>query len=73
MRKFVESHPKYQQDSVISDEIAYDLMIACKNIGEGIIPCPEILGSVTISRYFICINSLFIDTILYSLKIIILF
>ncbi|KAL7567602.1 hypothetical protein ACA910_000199 [Epithemia clementina (nom. ined.)] len=48
MRNFVLSHPKYNRDSVISDEIAYDLMIACKEIGEGKRHVPEILGDVVI-------------------------
>lgn len=35
LRKFVREHPDYKGDSVVSDSIAYDLMIACKEIGEG--------------------------------------
>eukprot|EP00588_Corethron_pennatum_P017717 CAMPEP_0194304804 /NCGR_PEP_ID=MMETSP0171-20130528/2425_1 /TAXON_ID=218684 /ORGANISM="Corethron pennatum, Strain L29A3" /LENGTH=821 /DNA_ID=CAMNT_0039056163 /DNA_START=130 /DNA_END=2591 /DNA_ORIENTATION=- len=35
MRKFVQSHPAYKFDSVVSEEIAHDLMVACKEIGEG--------------------------------------
>lgn len=50
MRKFVTSHPAYRHDSVVSEEIAYDLMVACKDIGEGVIDCPELLGDVKISR-----------------------
>jgi len=44
MRKFVRRHPAYKQDSVVTDEIAYDLMIACKEIGEGKLHVPELLG-----------------------------
>jgi len=50
MRKFVTSHPKYRKDSVVSEEIAYDLMIACKEIGEGTRACPELLGDVKITK-----------------------
>jgi len=50
MRKYVQSHPAYKHDSVISDEIAHDLMIACKDFGEGKLRIPELLGSVTIDR-----------------------
>jgi glutamate--cysteine ligase catalytic subunit len=50
IRQFVQSHPDYKHDSVVSPSIAYDLMIACKEIGEGERPCPEILGDVKISR-----------------------
>lgn len=48
MRNFVRSHPSYKGDSVVSDEIAYDLMIACKEIGEGKLHVPELLGNVRI-------------------------
>jgi hypothetical protein len=51
IREFVQSHPDYRHDSVISDSIAYDLMIACKQIGEGERPCPELYGSAKITRY----------------------
>ncbi|CAN0571045.1 unnamed protein product, partial [Laminaria digitata] len=33
LRDFVTSHPDYKQDSVVTDEIAYDLVIACQDIG----------------------------------------
>jgi len=48
MRNFVRSHPEYQQDSVVSQGIAYDLMEACDEIGRGIRQCPEILGDIKI-------------------------
>lgn len=48
MRNFVRSHPAYKEDSVVSDEIAYDLMMACKDIGEGKLHVPELLGNVKI-------------------------
>lgn len=50
MRSFVRSHPSYRMDSVISSDIAYDLLIACKDIGEGSIACPEVMGDVVIER-----------------------
>jgi glutamate--cysteine ligase catalytic subunit len=50
MRDFVTKHPAYNKDSVISHEVAYDLLVACKEIGEGVRPCPEILGDVEIDR-----------------------
>jgi len=46
MRKFVAKHPAYKNDSVISEEIAYDLMVACKQIGEGTRHEPELLGDL---------------------------
>ena len=48
MRKFVRGHPAYKKDSVVSSEIAYDLMIACKEIGEGQRHVPELLGDFRI-------------------------
>ena len=47
-RRFVRNHPSYKGDSVVSQEIAYDLMIACKEIGEGKRHEPELLGDFTI-------------------------
>ena len=48
MRNFVRSHPSYKNDSVVNDEIAYDLMKACKDIGEGKLQVPELLGKIMI-------------------------
>lgn len=48
MRNFVRNHPAYKNDSVVSDEIAYDLMIACRDIGLGRLHVPELLGDVAI-------------------------
>jgi glutamate--cysteine ligase catalytic subunit len=48
MRNFVQKHPEYKQDSVVSQSIAYDLMKACDEIGRGVRKCPEILGDVDI-------------------------
>lgn len=44
MRTFVRNHPQYQRDSVVTDEIAYDLMVACRDIGLGKLHVPELLG-----------------------------
>jgi len=48
IRNFIRSHKSYQGDSVVSDEIAHDLMVACKEIGEGTRHVPEILGDIRI-------------------------
>jgi glutamate--cysteine ligase catalytic subunit len=48
MRHFVRNHPAYNGDSVVNDEIAYDLMIACRDIGEGKLHVPELLGNIEI-------------------------
>lgn len=48
IRNFVKSHKAYNHDSVVTEEIAYDLMVACKQIGEGILHVPELLGDMKI-------------------------
>jgi glutamate--cysteine ligase catalytic subunit len=48
MRSYVRSHPAYRNDSVVTDEIAYDLMMACRDIGQGNLHIPELLGNVMI-------------------------
>jgi glutamate--cysteine ligase catalytic subunit len=48
IRNFVRSHPAYKFDSYVSDEIAYDLLVACREIGEGQRLVPDLLGDVTI-------------------------
>jgi glutamate--cysteine ligase catalytic subunit len=50
MREYVMNHPSYKKDSIITQEIAYDLAVTCKNIGEGAVHCPELLGDVIIDR-----------------------
>jgi glutamate--cysteine ligase catalytic subunit len=50
MRNFVRSHPSYKNDSVVSDDIAYDLMVACKDIGEGTRLEPTLLGDLTFEQ-----------------------
>lgn len=48
MRNFVRNHPAYKGDSVVTDEIAYDLLKACRDIGEGKLHIPELLGKIRI-------------------------
>eukprot|EP00534_Pseudo-nitzschia_fraudulenta_P007949 CAMPEP_0201144766 /NCGR_PEP_ID=MMETSP0851-20130426/6512_1 /ASSEMBLY_ACC=CAM_ASM_000631 /TAXON_ID=183588 /ORGANISM="Pseudo-nitzschia fraudulenta, Strain WWA7" /LENGTH=927 /DNA_ID=CAMNT_0047419663 /DNA_START=232 /DNA_END=3015 /DNA_ORIENTATION=- len=50
LRNFVRSHPDYKNDSVVSETIAFDLLVACKDIGEGKLHVPEILGDVHIKE-----------------------
>jgi glutamate--cysteine ligase catalytic subunit len=51
MRKFVQEHPSYRQDSVIPPDLAYDLMMECNEIGLGARPCPDVLGNFSVERY----------------------
>merc|ERR1719503_29169 len=46
MRQFVTSHPTYKKDSKVPTEAAYDLMVACAEIGEGRRRCPELHGDI---------------------------
>ena len=48
LREFVTAHPSYKQDSVISEEINYDLL---KRIGRlATEPCPKLHGSIQGSK-----------------------
>ena len=46
MREFVVTHPDYQQDSVVSDLICYDLMSTCNKIANGELNCPNLIGKI---------------------------
>ncbi|XP_050689699.1 glutamate--cysteine ligase catalytic subunit-like [Eriocheir sinensis] len=46
MRNFVTTHPEYKQDSVVSDGITYDLIIAASEITQGKRECQELLGGI---------------------------
>jgi hypothetical protein len=43
MRHFVANHPLYKHDSVVTDEIAYDLLWKMKKIANDEDDCPEVL------------------------------
>lgn len=44
IRNFIRSHPKYKFDSVVTDEINYDLMEKCARITKGEDTCPELFA-----------------------------
>ena len=46
MRKFINDHPDYKHDSIISESITYDLMKKLKDISEGTVVCPELTGRI---------------------------
>jgi glutamate--cysteine ligase catalytic subunit len=48
MRNFVQSHPDYKGDSVVSQSISYDLMRLCDDVGKGRCACPDLLGDIVI-------------------------
>jgi hypothetical protein len=48
LRDFVRAHPGYQHDSVVSQEVAHDLMMHAAAVGEGRVDAPELLGDVVI-------------------------
>ncbi|UJR10396.1 hypothetical protein I4U23_014599 [Adineta vaga] len=43
IRHFVTSHPSYKQDSIVTDEIQYDLMWKIKQIANGHETCPLLI------------------------------
>jgi len=49
-REFVTRHPSYKRDSVVSQEIAHDLMVACSDIGEGRRHEPSLLGQFVVEE-----------------------
>ena len=42
MRQFVMSHPMYKQDSIVTEEIQYDLISKIERIANGHEECPLI-------------------------------
>jgi glutamate--cysteine ligase catalytic subunit len=44
IRQFVQNHPAYKHDSVISQEMNYDLMKTIEKISNGELEVPELLG-----------------------------
>ncbi|ODN74166.1 hypothetical protein L202_07618 [Cryptococcus amylolentus CBS 6039] len=44
MRNFVTLHPAYKQNSVIGDEVNYDLVKAIDELERGVRSAPELLG-----------------------------
>ena len=44
MRSFIRNHPKYNFDSEVSEEIAYDLSVRMDKISKGEVGCPELFA-----------------------------
>lgn len=47
MRDFIDAHPEYRHDSIIEDDVAYDLLQMMDKIGKGEITEPELTGDLT--------------------------
>lgn len=47
MRDFIDAHPKYRHDSIVGDDVAYDLLQMMDKIGKGEIIEPELTGDLT--------------------------
>lgn len=45
LRLFIQNHPLYQHDSIITHELNYDIIQLCYGITKGTIYAPELLGS----------------------------
>ncbi|KII73702.1 Glutamate--cysteine ligase catalytic subunit [Thelohanellus kitauei] len=50
IRRYIQSHPSYQHDSLVSNEILYDMTCRIKDISDGKIPCPELLGTYNLQK-----------------------
>lgn len=48
MRQFVQNHPDYKQDSVVSEKINYDLVKMIEKINNGEVSAPELLGHFSV-------------------------
>lgn len=48
MRDFVQSHPDYKHDSVVSEKINYDLVKMVEKINKGEVQEPKLLGHFTV-------------------------
>ena len=46
IRHFLTSHPSYKQDSVVTEEMTYDLVKRMQEISEGVAPCLELTGKL---------------------------
>jgi len=44
IRRFVHEHPAYKRDSVVNDEINYDLLMTVNGIQSGRVSCTRLLG-----------------------------
>ena len=47
MRRFVQTHPSYKKDSVVSQDIAYDLLQRIDQISRGAVKEPALYGDFT--------------------------
>ncbi|KAJ1731680.1 glutamate--cysteine ligase, partial [Coemansia biformis] len=50
IRSFVQNHPAYRRDSVVSAEINYDLILVLDDISSGRRAAPELLGEGVVAR-----------------------
>ena len=46
IRHYLTSHPLYKEDSVVSEEMTYDLIKRMIEISKGTVPCPELTGKL---------------------------
>lgn len=46
IRAFLTSHTAYRQNSVVTEEMTYDLIKRMQEISEGVAPSPELTGKL---------------------------
>lgn len=49
MRTFVTSHPSYKHDSVLPQDVVYDLLVTIDEIVNGVIQAPQLLGDTVLT------------------------
>ncbi|XP_024085611.1 glutamate--cysteine ligase catalytic subunit [Cimex lectularius] len=50
IRQFVRQHPSYKQDSIVNEQVNYDLLKTIDGIQAGTVPCPELIGQSLVSK-----------------------
>mmetsp|Transcript_7946 Transcript_7946/g.12744 ORF Transcript_7946/g.12744 Transcript_7946/m.12744 type:complete len:782 (-) Transcript_7946:725-3070(-) len=64
IRHYVDNHPSYRHDSVISDEVAYDLLTHLNMVATGEVQAPELLGNFILPDSFVSPSSCNCDGVL---------
>ena len=50
IRRYVEEHPEYQKDSVVTHAINFDLVRACSEISEGSLEAANLLPPISVRQ-----------------------
>lgn len=50
IRNEIVTHPEYKRDSIVTEKINFDLLKKARDIQEGLVQCPQLLGTHTNSK-----------------------